>query len=84
VVVHPYFLSPGRHWSQDIPRLAAEAAAQHPGIRHLVTSPLGLHRQLAEVMRHRIETCLAHTQAGGPPCDLCADSGGCQIQAGCS
>ncbi|MEX1041655.1 MAG: CbiX/SirB N-terminal domain-containing protein [Pirellulaceae bacterium] len=84
VVVHPYFLSPGRHWSQDIPRLAAEAASQHPGIRHLVTSPLGLHRQLAEVMRHRIETCLAHTHAGGPPCDLCAENGGCQIQEGAS
>ena len=27
VVVFPYFLAPGRHWGEDIPRLAAEAAA---------------------------------------------------------
>jgi DNA-binding transcriptional LysR family regulator len=51
------------------------------GIRHLVTSPLGLHRQLAQVMQHRIETCLAHAHGGGPPCDLCTDRPGCQIQA---
>src|SRR6187551_3044467 len=33
VVVFPYFLLPGRHWSEDIPRLAAAAAGQHPGVR---------------------------------------------------
>ena len=26
VVIHPYFLAPGRHWKEDIPKLAAEAA----------------------------------------------------------
>src|SRR5215213_9159886 len=26
VVVFPFFLGPGRHWTEDIPRLAAEAA----------------------------------------------------------
>src|SRR5256885_3572444 len=32
VVVFPYFLLPGRHWNEDIPRLAAAAAKGHPGI----------------------------------------------------
>ena len=32
VIVMPYFLGPGRHSSQDIPRLTAAAAAAHPGI----------------------------------------------------
>ena len=27
VVVFPYFLLPGRHWNDDIPRLAAAAAS---------------------------------------------------------
>ena len=36
VVVFPYFLLPGRHWNDDIPRLAAEAggvvgARRRPG-----------------------------------------------------
>src|SRR3972149_2395923 len=48
VVVFPYFLSPGRHWYDDIPRLAAAAAAAHPGVRHLVTAPLGLHPLMTE------------------------------------
>src|SRR5262245_61373246 len=39
VVVYPYFLLPGRHWDQDIPRLAAAAARQHPGVCYLVTAP---------------------------------------------
>ncbi len=43
VVVAPYFLWPGRHWSEDIPALAAAAAARHPGITYLVAAPLGPH-----------------------------------------
>lgn len=77
VVVFPYFLSPGRHWSQDIPRLAAEAAKNHPAIRYQVTSPLGLHELLAEVMGERIVQCLRRSQNDGDPCDLCRPTGGC-------
>lgn len=80
VVVFPYFLSPGRHWSQDIPRLAAEAAVAHPGVKHLVTAPLGLHELIGEVMSQRIATCLAHHTAGGPTCELCAGDARCQLR----
>lgn len=80
VVVFPYFLSPGRHWSQDIPRLAAEAAARHEGIRYLVTSPLGLHELMAEVMSERIAQCLGRSLRDSQPCDLCRPQGGCRLQ----
>ena len=43
VVLAPYFLGPGNHWDRDIPALAAEAAARHPGTRWLVSAPLGPH-----------------------------------------
>ena len=43
VIVHPYMLAPGRHATQDIPRLASDAAKQHPHVTHMVTAPLGLH-----------------------------------------
>ena len=33
IIVHPFFLLPGRHWREDIPRLTREAAAQHAGVR---------------------------------------------------
>jgi sirohydrochlorin ferrochelatase len=56
VVVFPYFLGPGRHWNEDIPRLAAEAALPFAerGVRHLVTEPLGLHPLILDVINKRI------------------------------
>ncbi|MEM6654170.1 MAG: CbiX/SirB N-terminal domain-containing protein [Planctomycetota bacterium] len=82
VVVFPYFLSPGRHWSQDIPALAGEAAANHPGVRHLVTAPLGLHAAIMGVIQDRITQCLDHAR-GGDDCSLCSDGGACQMNGAC-
>jgi sirohydrochlorin ferrochelatase len=53
VVVHPYFLSPGRHSMSDIPRMVAEAAQAFPGIEYCVTEPLGLHTKIGEVVLER-------------------------------
>jgi len=80
VVVFPYFLLPGRHWHDDIPRLAAAAARQHPGVRYLVTAPFGLHPLMAEVMRLRIEHCLAHSRGEADACELCAGTDRCQLR----
>ncbi len=80
VIVFPYFLLPGRHWNADIPRLAAAAAQNHPGIRYLVTAPFGLHPLMAEVMRQRIANCLAHTQGAADACELCAGTDRCQLR----
>jgi sirohydrochlorin ferrochelatase len=80
VVVFPYFLLPGRHWNDDIPRLAAAAAQRHPGVRYLVTAPFGLHPLMSEVMRQRIEHCLAHTQGHADACELCAGTDRCQLR----
>ena len=54
VVVHPYFLSPGRHSIADIPRLTREAAAGFPGVRYRVTQPLGLDERMAEIIHRRV------------------------------
>jgi len=53
VVVHPYFLSPGRHSTSDIPRMVAEAAQKFPGVAYCVTDPLGLHQKICEVVLER-------------------------------
>ena len=82
VVVFPYFLLPGRHWHDDIPRLAAAAARQHAGVRYLVTAPFGLHPLMAEVMRDRIEHCLQHCQGQAEACELCAGTEHCQLRVG--
>jgi sirohydrochlorin ferrochelatase len=85
IAVFPYFLLPGRHWHDDIPRLAAEAARSHAGVRYLVTAPFGLHPLMSEVIGQRIAHCLAFalgdTAADNPAaCDACADSGHCQLR----
>lgn len=54
IVVHPYFLAPGRHASRDVPRIAAEAAARHPGVEVRVTAPLGLHEGIVEAVLARL------------------------------
>lgn len=59
VVVFPYFLLPGRHWHEDIPRLTADAAACHPGVQFRVTAPFGHHPLLFDVIGERIADCLA-------------------------
>ncbi len=53
VVVHPYFLSPGRHSTHDIPRLVHEAARAFPGVEYCITEPLGLHPKIGEVVLER-------------------------------
>ena len=53
VVVHPYFLSPGRHSTKDIPAMVKAAAEKHPGVTYRVTEPLGVHGKIIEVILER-------------------------------
>ncbi len=53
VVVHPYFLSPGRHSTKDIPAMVKAAADKHPGVAYRVTEPLGVHGKIIEVILER-------------------------------
>lgn len=53
VVVALYFLAPGRHSENDVPRLAAEAAARHPGLEFAVTASLGPHEALSALVLER-------------------------------
>lgn len=58
IVVHPYFLAPGRHSTSDIPRMVAEAAALHPGMEYSVTAPLGLDPRMTDIIADRIRESL--------------------------
>jgi sirohydrochlorin ferrochelatase len=79
ILVFPYFLAPGRHWQQDIPRLANEAAQHFPGIRHLVTAPLGLHPLMVQIIQQRITQCLARALGDPSTCDVCDQRSRCEI-----
>ena len=58
VIVCPYFLGPGKHWTQDIPRLTAEAAAKHPGVKYHVTQTLGIDDLILDLLNKRIDHCI--------------------------
>ncbi|MEI8197333.1 MAG: CbiX/SirB N-terminal domain-containing protein, partial [Phycisphaerae bacterium] len=78
VVVHPYFLAPGRHSTTDIPRLTAAAAEKHPGIRYHVTAPLGLDEKITQVIEQRVLEC-SHA---GYTCEYCHGRPACTRNAG--
>lgn len=60
VVIALFFLSPGRHSREDIPQLAAEAAAKHPGVHWYITPPLGENPALADLLHQQITQTLEH------------------------
>ena len=55
VIVCPFFLGPGKHWRYDIPRLAAEAARNHPDTTFKVTGTLGADDLILRLLDKRIE-----------------------------
>ena len=57
VFVFPYFLAPGRHSREDIPRMCAEAAEKHPGMQWHCSGPIGLDPLLAELIVQRFSLC---------------------------
>jgi sirohydrochlorin ferrochelatase len=67
IIVCPFFLGPGKHWTGDIPRLAARAAADHPGTRYHVTMPLGIDDLILDLLNKRVRHCLDQ----GLACENC-------------
>jgi sirohydrochlorin ferrochelatase len=53
IIVHPYFLFPGKHSTEDIPNMVREAAKKHPQVSYRVTAPLGLHNKILKVVLER-------------------------------
>src|SRR5436190_6883067 len=57
IVVCPFFLGPGKHWTQDIPRLTAEAARQFPATKYHVTPTLGIDDLILDLLEKRVSHC---------------------------
>jgi len=81
VAVCPYFLSPGKHWKQDIPTLtrAAAAKAKPGGVEWVVTSPIGLTPLMADVIDSRLSHCISRVSGKAEECESCAGTGGCRL-----
>ena len=54
IVIHPFFLAPGRHSSEDLPRLAREAGERHRSVSIRLGPCLGLHPGLVDAVLERI------------------------------
>ena len=67
IVVCPFFLGPGKHWTQDIPRLTAEAARQFPQTTFHVSPTLGIDDLILDLLDKRVRGCIDHEFL----CDLC-------------
>jgi sirohydrochlorin ferrochelatase len=67
IVVVPFFLGPGKHWTSDIPSLTAAAAAEHPGSSYHVAMPLGIDDLILELLKKRADFCTG----SGFSCDSC-------------
>ncbi|CAN5406921.1 hypothetical protein BH10PLA1_BH10PLA1_00190 [soil metagenome] len=67
VVVLPFFLGPGKHWTKDIPGLTADAAKSFPGTSYHVAMPLGIDDLILDLLNKRAGFC----QGNGYTCDSC-------------
>jgi sirohydrochlorin ferrochelatase len=55
IILHPYFLGPGRHTQESIPELVDAAARDHPNLEIRISEPLGLHDGLIDVVLERVQ-----------------------------
>lgn len=58
VVVHPFMLAPGRHVTEDLPRLIAKAAAAYEGVTFTMAAPLGSHPGVIAAVIERCQAAL--------------------------
>ena len=57
VYVFPYFLAPGRHSTDDIPRQCEQAARAAGGVAFHCGEPIGLEPELAALILRRAAAC---------------------------
>jgi sirohydrochlorin ferrochelatase len=62
IVCHPYFLSKGRHYQEDIPALLAAAALDYPGTSYSITEPLGVQEGIIDLIAKSISDKVSSSQ----------------------
>ncbi len=53
IVVVPFFLGPGKHWTSDIPGLTAQAATAHPQTTYHISPYLGIDDLILDLLAKR-------------------------------
>jgi sirohydrochlorin ferrochelatase len=58
IIAHPFMLVPGRHVSEDLPRLVAAVADSHEGVGFVMAEPLGSHDGVIDAVVERCGAAL--------------------------
>lgn len=67
IVILPFFLARGKHWTRDIPSLTSQAAAEFPGTTYQVAEPLGIDDLILDLLKKRLDANDQPTLASGEP-----------------
>jgi sirohydrochlorin ferrochelatase len=67
LVILPFFLARGKHWTRDIPSLTSQAAADHPGTSYQVAEPLGIDDLILDLLKKRLDADDQPTLTAGEP-----------------
>jgi len=59
IIITPYFLTMGKHLSEDLPRLIGEIRAKRPSLRLLCSEPLDGHPALSTILAERARQTIA-------------------------
>jgi len=68
ITVVPFMLSPGRHSTEDIPRLCKDASEQNQSISYCVTTHFGQHDLVAEIIAQKTIECPQQENKHCPKC----------------
>jgi len=77
VVVCPFFLGPGKHWTQDIPHLTSEAQKSHPGTQYHIAPTLGIDDLILDLLNKRVGGCVSQNFI----CDQCTGTLRCGAES---
>jgi sirohydrochlorin ferrochelatase len=84
IVVLPFFLARGKHWTRDIPSLTSQAAENHPGTTYQVAEPLGIDDLILDLLKKRLDANDQPTLASGEPDPRLADTPATDRRIQCS
>ncbi|CAM9246328.1 unnamed protein product [Heterosigma akashiwo] len=62
IVVHPFFLSPGKHATKDIPALLEEASLKYPGVEWSLGKTMGLHPVMSALIESSVSDAIAELE----------------------
>lgn len=57
VIAVPYFLHPGTHVADDLPRILNDARAEHPGVDFLMGTYIGRSPRITGLLARRAREC---------------------------